>query len=241
MNQAFFDCSWISNYVEEAERLWIAGNYALRIVSIVVVQSAKNYERIMRALFLFDAMIFGVRLGNDCTVEVDATDCMLIQNLIDSELRNDACAVKEFDEYLEQEWNLFLQRKEAIVLDLQEINRHFQILSKIVVHDLVEFVDNQVPKENDNVLRKEWISIFPAVHTLTIVAASEYRFRLEALQGVMKSLPRSVRMVAVMDDGDWIKRALDQDSDVLTTLSNGKWHVQYEEPEDQLVFQLKSH
>ena len=57
--QEFFDCSWISNYFEEAERLWIGGSRPLRIVSIVIVQSAKNYRNMMRALFLFDAIYIG--------------------------------------------------------------------------------------------------------------------------------------------------------------------------------------
>ena len=41
-NQCFFDCSCISNYFEESERLWIAGKKPLKIESIAIVKSAKN-------------------------------------------------------------------------------------------------------------------------------------------------------------------------------------------------------
>ena len=60
-DQKFLDCSWIFNYFEEAERLWIAGTdwTALRIVSFLVGRSPKNYEETMRALHVFDAMISG--------------------------------------------------------------------------------------------------------------------------------------------------------------------------------------
>ena len=61
--QYFFNCSWISNYFEESERLWMAGSRPLRIASITIVRSAKNYRKMMRALFLFDAMISRVILG----------------------------------------------------------------------------------------------------------------------------------------------------------------------------------
>ena len=44
--QTFLNCSWISNYHEEAERLWIAGTYPLRIVSIITVKTAKNYQKV---------------------------------------------------------------------------------------------------------------------------------------------------------------------------------------------------
>ena len=42
--QKCFDCSWISNYFEEAERLWIAGEYPLRIVTIVIVKTLPKLE-----------------------------------------------------------------------------------------------------------------------------------------------------------------------------------------------------
>ena len=81
--QRFFDCSWISNYFEEAERLWIGGNasFALRIVSITIVRTAKTYQKMMRALFLFDAMISGVDLYQSPITE-NAADYKLISDLM---------------------------------------------------------------------------------------------------------------------------------------------------------------
>eukprot|EP01084_Bolivina_argentea_P277929 474668_1 len=39
----FFDCSFISHYVEEDERLWINTNAKLRIQTIKMVKSGNNY------------------------------------------------------------------------------------------------------------------------------------------------------------------------------------------------------
>merc|ERR1712130_766331 len=62
-DQTFLNCSFFSNYFEESERLWIAGRLAQRLVSITMVQNAKNYRKMIRALFLFDAVLSGVWLN----------------------------------------------------------------------------------------------------------------------------------------------------------------------------------
>ena len=202
--QNFFDCSWISNYFEEAERLWIAGESALRIVSIVIVRSAKNYRKTMRAMFLFDAMISGVWLtdssaqeikgfvreqpnwGNapvpevdgdesgGCKIKPEDADYELLTNLIDSELRGDVDAITGFDEYLKKEWRLFLQSKQQIILNWYLIRHDFQNISDIVAFDLKGCAYNEDVLENVNLLKAEWISIFPAVHTVII---DTYYFR----------------------------------------------------------------
>ena len=236
--QMFFDCSWISNYFEEAERLWIGGYDPLRIVSIVIVSSAKDYRRMMRALFLFDAMISGVWMA-DCNIKLEAADCKLIQKLIESE--------SKFDEYVTKEWCLFLQSKEEIMLDLYEMQREFHILSSLVVSDLVRYEVDEAAKGNNNVLKTEWISIFPAVHTVNINTRKYYfKFRLEALLVSMKTLPRSVGTVIVEDDGEWANEALTED--IKSLFAEFGWTAEYQVAENEddseqigeLVFQLKS-
>ena len=237
MLQNFFDCSWISNYSEESERLWIAGSWPLRIVSIVIVRTAKDYRNMLRALFLFDAMISGVVLLKDFQMKPEAADCELLQKLIESELSGGNGAVTEFDEYLKKEWNIFLQSKTEIVLKWQNISEDFDVLSKLVVFGLVKYKKDEAPKGNVNVLKSQWISIFPVVHTVTIDAAVAYKFRLEALLDSMELLPRSVCTVIVKDWGRWAKDALN--NDVGPLLSGSRWSAEYKE-EKQIVFTLKN-
>ena len=78
--EIFFDCSWISNFIEESERLWIAGVKPLRIASIVIVQSARNYAKMVTALYLFDTMISAVTLDN-CPVNPYSTSNVPISPL----------------------------------------------------------------------------------------------------------------------------------------------------------------
>merc|ERR1712087_472517 len=49
-----FDCSWLSNYWEEDERLWVATEQRLQIESILIVENANNYRKFIEALYYFD-------------------------------------------------------------------------------------------------------------------------------------------------------------------------------------------
>eukprot|EP01084_Bolivina_argentea_P312317 540706_1 len=55
----FFDCSFMSNYVEEDERLWISTDRKLRIQTIKMVKSGNNYKQFFHAFYLFDALLSG--------------------------------------------------------------------------------------------------------------------------------------------------------------------------------------
>eukprot|EP01084_Bolivina_argentea_P308174 532795_1 len=59
----FFDCSWISKYVEEAERLFIGGWKMITIESVIVIESKKNFEEWFQALGFLDELFSGIPLG----------------------------------------------------------------------------------------------------------------------------------------------------------------------------------
>ena len=249
--QHYFDCSWISNYFEESERLWIAGrtHLPLRIVSIVIVKNAKNYRKMMRALFLFDAMISGVELGEESKIKAEAADYELLRKLIDSELNGGIGAIAEFDEYVKREWKLFLQSKEDVELNYYDISKDFKILSKLVVYNLVEYKKNGAAKGNDNIFKAEWISLCPAVKSVFINAWSfngdGYKCRLEGLLDSMKTLPRSVGTVTVLTmNTQWMQEALT--NDIKSLFAESGWSAEYEEAKydysvsSKLVFTLKT-
>eukprot|EP00488_Nonionellina_sp_1-RS-2012_P003470 TRINITY_DN7398_c0_g1_i1.p1 TRINITY_DN7398_c0_g1~~TRINITY_DN7398_c0_g1_i1.p1 ORF type:complete len:130 (+),score=26.87 TRINITY_DN7398_c0_g1_i1:108-497(+) len=56
-----FDCSWISNFNAEDERLFFGGRYRMRVQSIHDIESRLNYQLYFHALFYFDAMLNGSR------------------------------------------------------------------------------------------------------------------------------------------------------------------------------------
>lgn len=248
--QKFFDCSWISNYFEESERLWISGKewYPLRIASIVIVRTANNYRKMMRALFLFDTMISGVplstKLFSGCKIEPTMEDYELLQKLIHSDLSGGIGAVADFDEYLKNEWALFLRSKEEIVLNWSYVRKDFYVLSNLVVFNLVQYKHHKAAKGMNNVLKVKWLSLFPAVHTVSIDTGGPrtlrrwYKFRLEALLSSMQMLPRSVRTVIVKDYEFWAQTALT--GDIVSLFVACGWIAEYQKREHRLVFTLKS-
>ena len=225
-NQCFFDCSWISNYFEESERLWIAGARPLRIESVVIVRNARNYRKMMRTFYLFDAMLSGVtRVSmSGCAVQETESDFALLSDLIRLTLDESHGDFADFDLYLKNEWKLFLQNKEKIVLNLDRLKGYFKVMSKLVMFNVVNNRRKTV-NGKDNVMKGEWISMFPALKSMEINTLRDfYKFRFEAFLDSMKSIPSPVTM-AVNDGGRWIESALSDE--VLASYDAAGWSMEY--------------
>ena len=90
-------------------------------------------------------------------------------------------------------------------------------------------VDNEykTAKGIDNVLKRDWISLFPSVHTVRIrTNGNLYKFRLEALLETMKSLSPSVTVI-VEDAGWWAKKALTDE--VSAAFKAEGWNMEYDD------------
>ncbi len=222
--QSFFDCSWISNYLEESERLWIAGQQPLRIVHILIVRTAKNYEKMIRALYLFDAMISGVDMDG-CPLKEEQSDFDLLSELIEFTVNERGGGVTDFDSYLKNEWKLFIQNRTEITLKLYYLKHEFQSLSKLVMFNVM-YNSNKTANGKDNVLRPEWISMFPSLHSVTIRTGGVYKFRLEALLESMQSISPSIT-VTVDDWGTWVQSAMTDE--VSAAFDAAGWRMEYKE------------
>ena len=55
-----FNCSWLSDYSGEDERIWIGGEYPIKIETIRTLSNSANYIDYFRPFFYFDCMINGV-------------------------------------------------------------------------------------------------------------------------------------------------------------------------------------
>ena len=203
--QYLFDCSWISNYFEEAERLWIAGARPLRIASILIVETAKNYEVAMRALYAFDAMISGVAHFKQYKVTANKSERKFISNLINGHVDS-----MKLDLFLKNEWNLFVQKKKEIVLNMGRLNDYSNSLLDLIMNDMVKGKSIE-PKGNENLFKTEWISTFPSVKSIVILDYwLTYKFRLEALLTAVQSISTSSKVI-VIDEGKWTRKALNDE------------------------------
>eukprot|EP01084_Bolivina_argentea_P070683 128526_1 len=54
-----FNCSWLSRYKEEDERLFFGGGYFIKMVSVRIRNTNQNFEEFINVLCYFDIMISG--------------------------------------------------------------------------------------------------------------------------------------------------------------------------------------
>eukprot|EP01084_Bolivina_argentea_P313384 542704_1 len=82
--ESFFDASWISNYLEEDERIFCGGRFVIEIESIRTLDKKtkqwNNYENFIKIIYSFDAMLSG-----DFSVKnrVQDKDADMLRSLID--------------------------------------------------------------------------------------------------------------------------------------------------------------
>merc|ERR1719242_2023524 len=230
--QTFFDCTFFSKYFEMPEKLWIAGKYPIRLDSITMIESAKNYGYFNRILFLFDAMISGV--GN---AEFNATqfDFDFIRNLIESTLDGTIKRLKDLDPFVLNEWQLFVLQKKKIVLDMYSIYESSRLLSNLIMADVVKTRDamenDMALKETDNALKSEWLALFPSLETARIITyGPKFAFRLDVLLKTLKAVSRNITVI--VEDADryggsgWAQKAMD-DGECAQYAAAG-WHTEYD-------------
>eukprot|EP01084_Bolivina_argentea_P074883 135820_1 len=85
-NLRLFNCSWISSFKEEDEQLFIGGFRRIRVESVMMVKGWNNYNKLLRVLFYFDAMINGVELEYGNEYNPKPNDISIILSLIEYEL-----------------------------------------------------------------------------------------------------------------------------------------------------------
>ena len=229
VHQPVLNCAWISNFHEESERLWIAGEAALRIGSITIVKTAKNYQKVMRALYMFDWMI-GASTGLDrLRFKEERRDSEVISNIFDLSLNSKGTLA--VDPYLKKDCELFLQKKETVRMEMHDIFENTKIMSKLVLYKIVRN-RNSTPNGYDNVIRPEWLSMFPVLRNVVIddnVTSltgpnPKYEFRLDALLETVKQISSNIT-ITVLDSEKWCEKALTNEISEAYTAAG--WSIEY--------------
>ena len=139
----------------------------------------------------------------------------------------------EFDSYLINEWALFVQSKNEIVLNLYDINDYFKSLSKLIIVDVV-FTENAICiksgkalKETDSALKLEWFSLFPSLGSLKIISCGDwYAFRLDVFLEAMESISPTLSVI-IEDANLRIQKAMT--NKVTAQYHDAGWTMEYDE------------
>merc|ERR1712228_622561 len=216
------NCSWLSCFPYEDERLFIRGRYKLELQSIRIrneLNEWMDYGKFNHAFYAFHCMLSGQY------AKVKKIDISIMKRAIDYKLKG---TENKMDVYVKDNFNLFTQKTEHIVLNLymmheftdeefvdlvmNSVRPAIKIRKKInncTVMDQEKKYDLKLVDENDNLMREELLSLFCNLKEIIIIASSFhniYVFDIFKLLD-MVCLSSDVNEVIIKDCArQWVKR-----------------------------------
>ena len=184
-----FDCSWISRYFEEDERLFLGEKYPLRLINITLERSAKNYRKMCTLMFILTTLLSGWRMKQD----YDTTPNYDLFHL--PSFLNDQ--ISTLDLYLKNTFEWFFSSTRDIIINLWSIDQMSAKLSKftaLVVETVQPNVEYEAVIENPaiNMVTPSIFGIFDEIDKLIIHSTSRrgrisYRFNIAVLIAGLES------------------------------------------------------
>ena len=221
VNERFWDCSWLSAFNEEDERLWFGSlGHKVEVASVIIIESALNYKRSMDAFWKFDAILSGQR-----PMEVSARDVVILDSAIASALGEPFAANPNIDADVLDNFFAFTRHKTHIVLYLRELDReemhNIKELTDFVMHNIkMQYVAN-IPDDDTNVLKPRIFELFPNLQQITIDGTSiegtdgtSFGFNLLSLLSVLCDavIPASFETLVIKDaERYWLKSAFSKE------------------------------
>eukprot|EP01084_Bolivina_argentea_P025535 47488_1 len=153
--QRFFDCSFLSKYSEENERLFISGNYRLRIQSIRIIETAENFETFFHAFYIFDHIISGAKcdsLDKD-NIVVSSSDIKILDKLINLSMYNKLDTVSsDIIEYIINTFNLYLSKKTKIEIYIYDLDKYFNNIKHLFINEIVDSGSHEAPRSGNGMI-----------------------------------------------------------------------------------------
>eukprot|EP01084_Bolivina_argentea_P202623 346173_1 len=180
---SLFNCSWISRYKEENERLFFGGDWRIRVSSIRLFCTKKhqwkNFDTFFHALFIFNCMV----IGYSNRLDIDVSDKDIILNLINF--------TNTYDDYIKNTFQLFIVQKRQLVLNIHYIHQYCNVLSYLVIDSLQQ---TTLYKENlkRNLVNKLMFTLFKNANKICIYSTSangiySYSFSLKLFLEIIVS------------------------------------------------------
>lgn len=193
-----FNCSWISSFSEEDERLYCGGNYRICVQSVRFQVDGiwKNYEEFIHAMFVLDGMVSGAPIHSKN--KPTSKDIMIISSLIEYELNTKKSLSEEYDEYMLNTFRLYCTNKKTVVFSMSDVEKRFKGLSSLLFCALER---NCIIDENSeqNLVKQTIFNLFGNLETIRIVdntaSFDSYPFslpKLLSLWAVTTSRPKIV-------------------------------------------------
>ena len=212
--ERFWDCSWLSAFTEEDERLWF-GSFGCKVevASVIIIESALNYSRSMDAFWKFDAILSAQE--RMCKVEVSARNVSIVGSAMCSALGEPFAANPNCDAYALDNFFAFTRHKTQILLNLYSLNQmKDRRLTDFVMHNVEKQSAADISEDFTNVLKPRIFALFPNLQHITITSASDFALNLQSLLSVLCDavLPPSFETLIIKDNyGEWLKSAFSKE------------------------------
>jgi len=192
------DCSWLSDFPEESERLWMGGRRPLKLETVRVVETQKNYQRFLRAFHLFDLML----CGDWDHQKVSKTDVRIVGGAVSKYL---GIGNNGYHSFVNDTFRHFCARKTQIILNLNYMEE------RVKNKDFVSLVMNELKRrwyladwdDDTNLFKPVLFELFGNVQEMVIDATGNYVFNLERLP--QYAFPVSLKKMVIK--GMWLHKA----------------------------------
>eukprot|EP01084_Bolivina_argentea_P282514 483604_1 len=209
----WFDCSWISHYKGEAERLFFGGGYKIRIQSLSIIRNKRNFEPYYHALYLFDCMVSGANMQG-AKIKINPTDYRILSSLISGQLGKGIN--HKIHSYIVSTFSVFCFKKSQIIFDMNQLDWYFRKsnLCHLLFNNIVE--DGHC--NNNNILKANVFDLFQNAKKIIIFTTDKrgittYSFALKSLLAVINSsLTWKLIAIKAMHDADDVHKRNEQRS-----------------------------
>merc|ERR1712228_880674 len=113
-----WNCSWISRFKEEDERLFFGGFYRIKLTMLKLVETNENFSHFVNAIWYLDAVITGAQLYR---ISTRKSHFHFIKNMFDLILQRKASA--EYPSYIIDTFYAFRQNKKQLIFDLYALRK----------------------------------------------------------------------------------------------------------------------
>eukprot|EP01084_Bolivina_argentea_P097171 174697_1 len=163
-----FCCSWLSDYGEEAEYLFIGGFRPLSICNITKIRTAEVFSDFVQALYVFDSVLS----GNPILDQVTQKHHDVLNDLITDAFERTANEYK-CHEYMVNSMKRMIASKTHVVLDMYRIDNHVSVLTPLIFHNLCVAGSN--PPKCQNLLKSDIIKLFPNLRQIMMISCRANR------------------------------------------------------------------
>ena len=211
--EVFFDCSWLSAFPEEEERLLFGGRWKLEIETIIIMETKQNYQQFMHAFYAFDQMLSGE--CSDLEDKIKKSDIDIIGLSINNYL---GLKQNSLDKYINDTFHLFTNNKSQIILNLDEMWRYVKDKKfiSLIMHSVKEQGVDDIGDNNNNCFKSSLFNLFPNLKEIIIYTSSYHYYYpiniLNLLSTICSSLlPKSFHRIIIKENEEckWIGKVFD--------------------------------